>query len=148
VAITIKLFLEKDRVRSVAGRNEIYPDLISQFARSRKELRSTAVAAIVAGLIFIISFFLSKRSAPHLLLMATVYISMLLCLFSSVRTIVSSIALKRLREASKQFDGAVKESGPQFFVEKKPITVNGRVDSASHQLLSIENDTIHLCRKY
>ncbi len=94
---------------------DIHPDLLSQFTRSRKELRSTAVAAIVAGLIFIISFFVSQRSAPDLLLMATVYISMLLCLFSSVRTIVSSIALKRLREASKQFDGASQRERSSIF---------------------------------
>lgn len=101
------------------AKNEIYPDLISQFARSRKELRSTAVAAIVAGLVFIISFFVSQRSAPDLLLMATVYISMLLCLFSSVRTIVSSIALKRLREASKQFDGAGQRERASIFRGEK-----------------------------
>ena len=172
--------------------NDVHHDLRPQFMLAKRQLSSTAIAAIVAGLIFIVGFVVTQSQGSDFMLIALVYLAMLVCLFSSVRTVVSGLALKRLREANTQFEAAiicalevemralpfnpgvtevrvvspsdimsrnqgwmnflrsqpVKEGEPQFFVETKAVTVTGRVDGTSKLLLSVETDTIHLCRKY
>ncbi|MBA4074363.1 MAG: hypothetical protein C0508_04920 [Cyanobacteria bacterium PR.023] len=172
--------------------SDVHPDLMPQFVLARKALRSTAIASIVASLVFIVGFFVMQRPGSDSMLIALVYFAMPVGLFSSVRTIVSSLALKRLRAASRLFEASVicaievemralpfspgvtevrvvrpsdilsgnkgwmnflssepvKEGEPRFFVETKAVTVTGRVDGTSMLLLSVENDTIHLCRKY
>jgi hypothetical protein len=173
-------------------RGDVYPDLMPQFMPAKRELRSTAIAAVVAGLTFIVGFVVTQRPGSDSMLVALVYLAMLVCLFSAVRTAVSALALKRLREASRQFEAAlictvevqmralpfnpgvtevrvvgpsdilsrnkgwtsflslqpIKEGESQFFAETEAVTVTGRVDGTSKLLLSVESDTIHLCRKY
>lgn len=172
--------------------NEVDPDLLPQYKRVVKELRSAGTIALAAGLVFGICFFTIQMPPSDLMLASPVFWTMLICLFSLVRVIASLLNRKRVCDGNKQFQGAItcaleielralpfnpgitevrvvnqpeniklqkgwtnflrlepiKETESLFFAETKPITVSGRIDKSFQQLLSVENETIHLCRKY